>query len=239
MTMPLAVDHTDHARGSEAGPGLGYVSLRDTPYRGHWLVRQAVLARTSPGDRILDCGTSTGYLARGLVTAGRRVDGAELDPVAAEAARDVCDFVWVGDISRLDPTELPHDYDLILFADTLEHLPDPPAVLRNLKRRLAPGATLVVSLPNVANWAIRLSLLGGRFRYTERGILDRTHLRFYTRNTALEMIEAGGFTVTSVVGSIPVPFVRSRTLGRLAHRIGNLRPSLFAYTFVITAEPTV
>jgi 2-polyprenyl-3-methyl-5-hydroxy-6-metoxy-1,4-benzoquinol methylase len=228
MSMALAVDHSD-----------GYVALRDIPYRGHWLVQQAVLDRTSPGDRILDAGTSTGYLAHRLVAAGRRVDGAELDPVAAEAARHVCDFVWVGDLSRLDAADLPHDYDLVLFADTLEHLPDPPAVLRTLKSRLAPGGSLVVSLPNVANWAIRLSLLGGRFRYTERGILDRTHLRFYTKKTAIEMIEAGGFRVTSAVGSIPVPLVKSRTLGRLAHWIGNLRPSLFAYTFVITAEPAV
>ena len=227
MTVALAVDHA-HA----------YVALRDIPYRGHWLVQHAVLDRTAPGDRILDAGTSTGYLARAFTAAGRRVDGAELDPLAAEAAREVCEFVWLGDLSRLDPAELPHDYDVILFADTLEHLPNPPEVLRGLKRRLAPGGTLVVSLPNVANWAIRLSLLGGRFRYTDRGILDRTHLRFYTRSTAIAMIESAGFKVTSAVGSIPVPLVRSRVLGRLAHRIGNLRPSLFAYTFIITAEAT-
>src|SRR5688572_27136863 len=226
MTMALALDHA-HA----------YVALRDIPYRGHWLVQQAVLDRTAPGDRILDAGTSTGYLARAFVAAGRRVDGAELDPVAAEAAREVCDSVWVGDLSRLDPAELPHDYDLILFADTLEHLPNPPEVLRALKGRLVPGGRLIVSLPNVANWAIRLGLLGGRFRYTERGILDRTHLRFYTKKTAIEMIEQGGFRVTSMTGSIPVPLVRSPFLCRLAHRLGNLRPSLFAYTFVITAEP--
>jgi 2-polyprenyl-3-methyl-5-hydroxy-6-metoxy-1,4-benzoquinol methylase len=226
MIMAAALDTTDPS----------YVALRDIPYRGHWLVQQAVLDRTKPGDHILDAGTSTGYLARRLVAAGRRVDGAELDPVAAEVAREVCDSVWVGDLSHLDPAELPRDYNVILFADTLEHLPDPPAVLQRLRERLAPGGQLVVSLPNVANWAIRLSLLGGRFRYTERGILDRTHLRFYTRNTAVAMIEQGGFRVTSLVGSIPVPLVKASILCRLAHRIGNLRPSFFAYTFVITAE---
>lgn len=215
-----------------------YVALRDIPYRGHWLVEQAVLDRTKPGDHILDAGTSTGYLARRLVAAGRRVDGAELDPVAAEVARDVCESVWVGDLSQLDPDDLPRDYSLILFADTLEHLANPPEVLQRLRERLAPGGHLVVSLPNVANWAIRLSLLSGRFRYTDRGILDRTHLRFYTKKTAVEMIEQGGFQVTSLVGSIPVPLVKASILCRVAHWIGNLRPSLLAYTFVITAEPT-
>lgn len=225
----MAIDHApaDHS----------YVTLREVPYRGHWLVQQAVLDRTKPGDHVLDAGTSTGYLARQLVAAGRRVDGAELDPVAARAAGQVCDSVWVGDLARLDPAELPRDYDVILFADTLEHLPDPPAVLRRLRTRLAPGGQLVVSLPNIANWAIRLSLLAGRFRYTERGILDRTHLRFYTKRTAVDMIEQAGFRVTSVAGSIPVPLVKTPFLCRLAHRIGNLRPSFFAYTFVITAEP--
>jgi len=224
--MALTVDHSDP----------GYVALRDIPYRGHWLVQQAVLARTKPGDHVLDAGTSTGYLARRLVAEGRRVDGAELDPTAAAVAREVCDFVWVGDLSRLDPADLPRPYDVILFADTLEHLPDPPAVLRRLRERLAPGGHLVVSLPNVANWAVRLGLLGGRFRYTERGILDRTHLRFYTKKTAVEMVEEGGFRVTSVTGSIPVPLVKSPAVCRLAHHVGNLRPSLFAYTFVITAR---
>src|SRR5581483_11301496 len=207
--MALTVDHSDP----------GYVALRDIPYRGHWLVQQAVLARTKPGDHVLDAGTSTGYLARRLVAEGRRVDGAELDPTAAAVAREVCDFVWVGDLSRLDPADLPRPYDVILFADTLEHLPDPPAVLRRLRERLAPGGHL-----------------GGRFRYTERGILDRTHLRFYTKKTAVEMVEEGGFRVTSVTGSIPVPLVKSPAVCRLAHHVGNLRPSLFAYTFVITAR---
>ena len=220
-------------------PGPGYVKLQDIPYRGHWLVEQAVLRHTQPGDAIFEGGVSTGYLARRFVEAGRRVDGAEIDPEAGAAAMAVCDHVWVGDLAQLDVGQLPRSYQLLLFADTLEHLPDPPAVLRRLSTRLDPTGTLVVSLPNVANWAIRLSLLGGRFRYTERGILDRTHLRFYTKKTAIEMIEAGGFTVSSAVGSIPVPLVKSRTLGRLAHWIGNLRPSLFAYTFVITAEPAV
>ena len=193
-----------------------------------------MLDRTSPGDRVLDCGTSTGYVTRRFVAAGRRVDGGGLDPVAAEAAHGVCDFVWVGDLSESTPPNSPR-----LRPDPVRRharAPAPPRPSSGDRRGVSPPAGLVVSLPNVANWAIGLSLLGGQLRYTERGILDRTHLRFYTRNTARRMIEASGFTVTGAVGSIPVPFVRSRALGRVAHRIGNLRPSLFAYTFVITAE---
>jgi 2-polyprenyl-3-methyl-5-hydroxy-6-metoxy-1,4-benzoquinol methylase len=218
-------------------PDQGYVKLQEIPYRGHWLVEQAVLRHTKPGDAIFEGGVSSGYLARRFVDAGRRVDGAEIDPQAAGQAMEVCGRVWVGDLSQLDVGQLESNYQLLLFADTLEHLPDPPAVLRRLKTRLDPAGTLVVSLPNVANWAIRLGLLAGRFRYTDRGILDRTHLRFYTQKTAVQMLAEGGFEVVDLVASVPVPLLKSPRLCRLAHAIGNLRPSLFAYTLVITARP--
>ena len=221
---------------NDAGLAPGYVKHQTIPYRGHWLVEQEVLRLTRPGDRIFEGGVSSGYMAEQFVTAGRRVDGAEIDPEAAKAAAKVCDRVWVGDLQQLDPDELDGPYDLLLFADTLEHVPDPASVLLRLSTQLKPGAALVVSIPNVANWAMRLGLLLGRFRYTNRGLLDRTHLRFYTKRTAVEMLEEGGFEVQKVVASVPVPFVRSPRVGRLAHRVGNLWPSLFAYTFVITAR---
>lgn len=214
----------------------GYVRLQTTPYRGHHLLAEAVLANTEPGDRVLEGGVSSGYFAEVLVGAGRRVDGIELDPAAAERARTVCERVVVGDLQHIDIEQLEGPYDLLLFGDTLEHVPDPVAVLRTLSTTMRPGGTLVLSTPNVANWAIRLSLLAGRFRYTDRGILDRTHLRFYTRRTLVEMLEEAGFDVDRVVGTIPVPLLHSEPLCRVAHTLGNLRPSLFAYTFVVTAR---
>jgi 2-polyprenyl-3-methyl-5-hydroxy-6-metoxy-1,4-benzoquinol methylase len=126
---------------------------------------------------------------------------------------------------------------VLLFGDTLEHIPDPVAALRRLRTVLRDDGALVVSIPNFANWAIRLQVLAGRFRYTDRGILDRTHMRFYTERSLLEMLRDAGFRPVAVDGSIPVPFVRSRALGRLTHRIGNMRRSLFAYNFVVTAVP--
>jgi 2-polyprenyl-3-methyl-5-hydroxy-6-metoxy-1,4-benzoquinol methylase len=186
---------------------------------------------------VFEGGVSSGYFASVLTRAGLRVDGHELDPVAAERARRVCERVYEGDLEQFDADELEGMYDVLLFGDTLEHLADPVTVLQRLSKHLAPTGTLVVSVPNIANWAIRLSLLTGRFRYTDRGILDRTHLRFYTRVTLVEMLETAGFRVQSVVGTIPVPLVKSETLGRLTHRIGNLRSSLFAYTFIVTATP--
>lgn len=215
----------------------GYVPFRDAPFRGHSLLIETVLRHTRAGDRIFEGGVSSGYLARQIAAEGRIVDGAEIDAVAAEQAKAVCDRVWVGDLEGLDVDELAPSYDAFLFGDTLEHLVDPSSLLQRLRPRLAPGGTLVTSIPNVANWTIRLGLLAGRFEYADRGILDRTHLHFYTLRSARALVEESGFRVTSVVAAVPAPGVTSKALGWLIHRVGNLRPQVFAYTFIITAVP--
>jgi 2-polyprenyl-3-methyl-5-hydroxy-6-metoxy-1,4-benzoquinol methylase len=216
----------------------GYVPFRDAPYRGHSLLIDAVLRHTRPGSRVFEGGVSSGYLARQIAAEGRVVDGAEIDPEAAAKAEAVCDRVLVGDLDALDVDELAPQYDAFLFGDTLEHLVDPAAVLRRLRPRLNPGGALITSIPNVANWTIRLSLLTGRFEYADRGILDRTHLHFYTLRSARALLEDAGYRVQSVVAAVPAPGVTSKSLGRVIHRIGNLRPQVFAYTFIITAVPS-
>ena len=215
----------------------GYVGLQTVPYRGHHLLASAVLACATPHAVVLEGGVSSGYFARVLTAAGMVVDGLELDPEAAERARGVCRRVWVGDLQAVDAGELDGPYDVLLFGDTLEHIADPVAVLRRLRGTLRDSGALVVSIPNFANWAVRLQVLVGRFRYTDRGILDRTHLRFYTEQSVLELFAAAGFDVVDMRGAIPVPFVRNAALCRLLHRVGNLRRSLFAYNFVVTGVP--
>ena len=167
---------------------------------------------------------------------GRRVDGAEIDPEAARQAEQICETVWVGDLEHLDVDELG-TYQVILFGDTLEHLADPAALLRRLRPKLEPGGALVVSIPNVANWTMRLRLLAGRFDYTDRGILDRTHLRFFTKRTALHLVRSSGFEIERVQAAVPVPLLTRPALSRLGYLVGNVWPSVFAYTFVITARP--
>ena len=214
----------------------GYVPLQRNPYRGHMLMADAVLRHTSPGDRIFEGGVSTGYFAALMVDEGRVVDGAELDAGAAAVAETVCDRVIAGDLQQLDVDRLADRYQALVFGDTLEHLADPVSLLRRLQPRLDDDGVLVTSIPNVANWTVRVGLLFGRFRYADRGILDRTHLRFYTKRTAAEMLAEGGFDVVDCTAAVPVPFVSSPALSRLAHRVGNLWPSLFAYTFVMVAR---
>ena len=112
------------------------------------------------------------------------VVGVELDPAAAEEARAVREGVLVGDVESLELPFHPASFDAVLCGDVVEHLRDPRAALARLRPFLRPGGRLVLTTPNVANWAIRLSLLGGRWSYTERGILDRTHTHLFTPEDA-------------------------------------------------------
>lgn len=212
----------------------GYVELQTIPYRAHHLLAEEALSVPRPGDRVFEGGVSSGYFARVLVESGRRVDGHELDPAAAEEARAVCEKVHEGDLQIFDADELDGPYQLMLFGDTLEHVPDPASVLRRLRSQLADDGHLVVSIPNIANWTVRLQLLFGRFRYTDRGILDRTHLRFYTVATLPEMLADAGFSVVKLQASVPVPGVTGEALARVAHRVGNLRPGFFGYNLIAT-----
>jgi len=119
-------------------------------------------------------------------------------------------------------------------------------VLARVRGWIAPGGVLFVSLPNVANAAIRLSLLAGRFEYADAGILDRTHLRFFTRRTARRLVEDAGFRIrrvqaTPVPAELAVALLRRAPFRALSRALfaaaAALRPTLFGYQFVIEAEP--
>jgi SAM-dependent methyltransferase len=143
-------------------------------------------------------------------------------------------------VADIETAHLPfarRSFDAIVCADVIEHLRDPVAVLRRLHPLLRPGGTLALSTPNVANWSIRLSLLAGRWRYTERGILDRTHVHLFTRATLSRALANAGYRITSFGFTAPVPVLRCDAVERVAHVIGRVRPSLFAYQFVVGAEP--
>ncbi len=213
------------------GTETTYVEFNDRALGGH----RMLLAMIPPG-RILDIGCSGGYLAERLVGAGSKVTGIELDPAAAERARGFCDEVLVGDAETMELSFAPATFDAIVCGDLIEHLRDPGALLARLRPLLKPGGRLVLTTPNVANWTIRLQLLLGRFRYTDRGILDRTHLRLFTRATLLECLDGAGYELERFDFTVPVPVIGTAAIERLAHAIGRLRPQLFAFQFVIAAR---
>jgi 2-polyprenyl-3-methyl-5-hydroxy-6-metoxy-1,4-benzoquinol methylase len=155
-----------------------------------------------PQSRVLEVGCATGFMAEHLARElGCRVTGVEQDPDAARVAAGRCERLVVGDIEQPEViAQCAGEYDVIVFADVLEHLRDPESVLRTLARFLAPDGRILASIPNVAHWSIRWRLLVGRWEYEDRGILDRTHLRFFTRRSALALFGRAGLAVTRVTG---------------------------------------
>jgi len=213
----------------------GYVALNERPHGGH----EKLLALVGRGVRVLDIGCSSGYLARRLVQQGCTVIGIELDERAADAARAVCEEVLVGDVEAMDLPFQPASFDVVLCGDIIEHLRDPGRFLQRVRPLLRPDGRLVLTTPNVANWAIRLGLLFGRWTYAERGILDRTHTHLFTRRSLVKTLEEADYRVSEFDYTVPVPgVVGTPRVEAVAHAIGRLRPSLFAYQFVVAATPT-
>lgn len=166
-----------------------------------------VLGLVGRDKSVLDVGCSTGYLGEALARRGCAVTGLEMDAEAAEAARHRLDEVIEADLEAVTLAELlpGRQFDVVVFADVLEHLRDPAAVLRSAIPLLAPGGSVVVSVPNVGHGSIRLALLQGRWQYTETGLLDRTHIRFFTRDSFSDLFDEAGLSMTDLRSTVVDP----------------------------------
>ncbi len=150
--------------------------------------------------RVLDIGCASGYLARLLTQRDCDVVGIDVSPSAVEAARAFCTRAIVAD---LDVTPLlslvdQGSFDVIVCGDVLEHLRYPTRLLEDARAALREGGSLVASIPNIAHGAIRLALLEGSFDYQELGILDDTHLRFFTAKTVDELFVCAGYRIEQI-----------------------------------------
>jgi SAM-dependent methyltransferase len=143
-----------------------------------------------------------------------KTTGVELNPALERELAKIADVVIIGKIEeRLSELQ---SYDLILLLDVLEHLVDPAGILRRITGLLKPGGHVIASLPNIAHLSVSLPLLvGRRFSYTDAGILDRTHLKFFVEGTAIELLNQANLTVTKgLVSGFDGP--RSRFLNRIS-----------------------
>lgn len=146
--------------------------------------------------RVIEIGCSTGVLARAFRQGQADVHwhGVEIDPRSAVQARAHCDLVEVLDIEALSDSELARyaDRDCWVFGDVLEHLRDPWGLLARIRAILPPQGCVVVCVPNAQHWSLQARLAIGDFRYQASGLMDRTHIRWFTRVTLLEMFQQAG-----------------------------------------------
>jgi len=211
--------------------GLLYADKADE-YFGH--ARTEIIPLLPPGcvDRILEVGCGRGDTLAHLHAAGRCrwTCGVELFPEAGVAARTRLDEVYVGNIEHLELPIAPASLDVVLCLDVLEHLVDPWSTAARLAALLKPGGVLIASIPNVRHFRVVLPLLlQGRWKYADFGLMDRTHLRFFTRDSAIELLETAGLRVDAVQHS-GLESVHKKALAMLS--FGALEP-LFVFQYLL------
>lgn len=204
----------------------------------------ARLAREHAKSPLLDVGAAQGIFGQLLASSGLVMDAIEPHPTWAAAARPYYRTLYQ---STIDQADLPTGvYRTVVCGDVIEHTADPVAALRRLRAAATCDALFIVSVPNVAHLAVRLLLLCGRFPRMERGILDRTHLQFFTRDSATGLLRDAGLRVERVhTTGVPLeelwPGQRFRTLygvlSRLQRIALTLAPRVFAYQWIFVARP--
>ena len=203
-----------------------------------------IVILTGSNKRVLEVGPATGYITEALQKRGCRVTAIENDRVAAESAAQFCERMIVGDVEQIDfaaafQGEL---FDVVVFGEVLEHLVDPHRALLEAAKALRPGGYVVASVPNVAHASVRLTLLGGAFPYTELGLLDHTHLRFFTRDTLKNLFKQAGYVIRVWRRIAMDPFSTELNLREGAYPsnlVASLRqdPEAMTYQYVVKAYP--
>ncbi len=229
-----------HAGQQSAREGLVY-QFKESPYSSHSQVL-GLFPQEGRGHAVLDVGCGNGYLGEILAARGYKVIGLERAGGYGPGFPPTVELIDA-DLERGLPS-LPVNFDFVLCADILEHLRNPGTLLEEIPRVMKPGARLIASLPNSGNIYFRLNVLLGRFPQHEKGLFDRTHLRFYVLDGWRALLAASGYREESLrITGIPVGLAAPRyaqsipiqALERISYELARLWKRLFAYQFVISA----
>lgn len=219
-------------------------TFKDFEGSSHRILLDLVRRFARRGGTLLDLGAAGGELGGALRSDFQETFGFEYNVDCLPTLRPAFDHVVITDLEKLK--RLPTNMDAIVLADVLEHLRDASNLLGLVRQSLGPNGRVFISVPNIANVTVRLGLLFGVFEYRERGILDNTHLRFYTMRTIRREVEAAGFRVLAVRGSsVPLRLIIGKFTPEPILRMGEkvlsivtrMWKALFAYQIILVAEP--
>ena len=184
--------------------------------------------RGEPAD-ILDIGCGVGLLGKELRSKGNKVSGVDISGSSIEKAKKNLDAAFVCDIQN-DKLPFPDcAFDAVLFTEVIEHLPFPEKAMAEIGRVLKPGGSAIITTPNFLVWSNRIHMLFGRFEYADTGFFDRGHVHFFTRRSLISAIKKAGLRAAAW---------NNVYHGKIPESIGKLRPSLFAFQFVVKAVKT-
>ena len=197
--------------------------------------------------RVLDLGCSDGELGARIQALGHEVVGVDIEE--HKGVRDRLTDFYQADLDHGLPAELGGGFDVVLAADVLEHVRSPEHLLAEIAKHLRPGGSVITSVPNFGHWYPRVRVASGRFDYDARGILDRGHLRFFTRRSFARMVGEAGWEIRRQE-SIGLPLeVADRGASEAGGGTGRgfvakadrvavgIRPTLFAYQFLYELAP--
>jgi predicted TPR repeat methyltransferase len=218
-------------------------TFKDFEGSSHRILIDLIRRHAKRGGVLLDLGAAAGELGDAVRDHFSRRLGFEynVDCVSELAGR--FDQAVIADLETIK--RLPDEVDAIVLADVLEHLRSPARALALVRDALTDDGRVFISVPNIANITVRLGLLFGIFEYRDRGILDHTHLRFYTKRTIRQEIERAGFRILETTGSsVPIRLIAGRFTPEFLIRIGEriltimtrLWRALFAYQIILVAE---
>jgi len=193
--------------------------------------------------RVLDIGCATGYFAKELLTKNCETWGVDKNRSATKKAAKYCKEVTVCNLDEAISLPVPKKYfDYVIMLDVMEHLLYPEKILSIVKKHLKRDGRIIVSVPNIAHASIRWMLFMGKFEYANTGILDNTHVKFYTRRSFEKLLKQNGYKTLNMVptnGACKVPFLYKFT-DRLPvtwqYFLVKKYPTLFAFQFIAVAK---
>jgi 2-polyprenyl-3-methyl-5-hydroxy-6-metoxy-1,4-benzoquinol methylase len=172
---------------------------------------------------------------------GHHVVGVDVNEI--DGVRERTDDFFKADLNEGIPSAVGDGFDIVLAADVLEHVVNPGSMISQVKNVLSPTGTALYCVPNIAHWYPRFRSTLGMFDYDQRGILDSTHLRFFTRRSLVKLVERQGFAIRRIepvglpLDALGVEGTRARTLRLVDRMLSNLWPTMFGYQFIIETTP--
>jgi len=212
---------------------LKYTAICPDEDESHWLA----LGLLGGARRVLEVGAATGYVSEAIASMGSTVAAVEVDDRSASIARQRGLDVRTGTVDTVvRPDEL---FDCVVLLDVIEHVADADRFLDSCLEHLTSDGCVILSVPNIAHWTVRWSLLRGRFEYTSTGLLDETHLHFYTAASLERLLHEHGCRIVERRQALGL-YAYAKSTNRewlwqrrkLVRRAASRWPELFAFQFV-------